>query len=524
VSKRQRDVDVDGGLATEEGSSVADTPSTDDAAQRLNERLRAHAPRFATALAARAEALGLRVTRPDGGAIAIPVTATVVVISDERMGQRQRTAALLSSATVKMARAAITDDARRTAVLGGLSPLEQSLALATFQQLSTLATTRVDFIGEGDALRALEVNATIPAMQGYSDIAARAFFDVVGAHVGAPSSTIADWLHRNGDNARALHDGLLQGFQALRPGPPPRRIAILCRRHDAQLTELVFLRDRLREQGQATDIVYPDEIVDDDRAGVIGVVGSDLSYDLVYRHLFVRRLEEAGLVGADVVTRLLAAPNGSRAVILNPPASQVEVKAVFALLSEATGDPALADAAGLDDDELQAIAASVPWTRLFRGHDVVARVANDPGRFVLKRAWDYGGRAVFVGHDVGSDAFDARVQAAWPQATSTRDRSWAAVCALAANDIRGGGFVVQEAVSVSPRPHVLCASAGAVDVDLYVDFSAYASVGVAVQPAWGGVCRGSVSSVVNIMGGGGVVPLLRAGVAEEVSAALARVA
>ena len=310
----------------------------------------------------------------------------------------------------------------------------------------------------------------------------------------------------------------------------PRRTAILCRRQDAQLTELVYLRDQLRAAGLDADIVHPDQIDDDDgdddRVGVIGVGGVD--YDLVYRHLFVRRLEEPGLAGADVVTRLLAMPNGRRAVILNPPASQVEVKAVFALLSQASDDAALAAAAGLTADELQAIAASVPWTRLFRGSDVVARVAADPARFVLKRAWDYGGRAVFVGHDVGTTAFDTRVQTAWPQATSTSTstspRSWSEVCALAEQDARGGGFVVQQAIHVTPVSHVLCSSAGAVDVDLYVDFSAYASVGLDVQPAWGGVCRGSVSSIVNIMGGGGVVPVVRADVAAEMLAALARVA
>ena len=514
---------VQRGSPVSPASSLA--PSTgpgaaDDVGLRFNRALRAAAPRLATDLAARAEHLGLCVTTAGGGTTPIPISATVVVVDDTTMGRHQRTAALLSSATVKMARAAIADADLREAVLGGLSPLERTLALATFEQLDTLVTTRVDFIGDGAGLRALEVNATIPAMQGYSDIAARAFFEVVGAHVGASSSTIDDWQRRNGSNARALIEALHAGYRRFRPGQVPGRTAILCRRHDAQLTELLYLRDQMREAGMETDIVHPVQIDDDDRAGVIGVGGVD--YDLVYRHLFVRRLEEPGLAGADVVTRLLSVPNGRRAVILNPPASQVEVKAVFALLSQASDDAALAAAAGLNDDELRAIAASVPWTRLFRGSDVLARVAADPDRFVLKRAWDYGGRAVFVGSDVGTTAFDTRVQTAWPQATSPR--GWSEVCALAEQDTRGGGFVVQQAVHVTPVSHVLCSGAGAVEVDLYVDFSAYASVGLDVQPAWGGVCRGSVSSIVNIMGGGGVVPVVRADVAAEMIAALARVA
>ncbi len=44
---------------------------------------------------------------------------------------------------------------------------------------------------------------------------------------------------------------------------------------------------------------------------------------------------------------------------------------------------------------------------------------------------------------------------------------------------------------------------------MFVDYSAFASVGVEPEPAWGGVVRASTSRIVNIQGGGGVLPLLR---------------
>jgi hypothetical protein len=61
---------------------------------------------------------------------------------------------------------------------------------------------------------------------------------------------------------------------------------------------------------------------------------------------------------------------------------------------------------------------------------------------------------------------------------------------------------------------------GPVPMDLYVDFSAYASVGVEEKIPWGGVCRGSVSQIVNIQGGGGVLPLLSTEVADDLAARL----
>ena len=63
-------------------------------------------------------------------------------------------------------------------------------------------------------------------------------------------------------------------------------------------------------------------------------------------------------------------------------------------------------------------------------------------------------------------------------------------------------------VDTQPEPHLLCSTSSQDAVDLYVDYSSYASVGLDSQPNWGGVCRGSLSHIVNIVGGGGVIPLL----------------
>jgi hypothetical protein len=49
--------------------------------------------------------------------------------------------------------------------------------------------------------------------------------------------------------------------------------------------------------------------------------------------------------------------------------------------------------------------------------------------------------------------------------------------------------------------------------ELYVDLSAYTNLGVAVAPT-GGAVRASESRIVNILGGGGLAPLLRDDVLE----------
>lgn len=471
--------------------------------KELVDALRRDCKHFGPELARVSADRGLAFTNPDGTTRALPISATPVVMAKAELDRRVGLAATLAAASEKMARAVLGGPAKEM-LLGGLSPLERKTAELTFRGTGTLVTTRVDFF-VGKTVNALEVNATIPAMQGYSDIASETFLQVVGRFWKIPPLKIVGLLARNGSNTLALYRALLDGYQTVRPGQEPNRIALLCRRNDAQLTEQLWLRDRFREFGTDADVVHPDQLSGDD---AVRANGKD--YPLVYRHLFVRRLEEAGMQGAEYVTKLLQEKNGTRAVVLNPPASQIEEKIVFALLSQSLDDAALRKSAGLTDGELEAIAASVPWTRPFFDAALEQKVAADPDRYVLKRNWDYGGRTVFVGRTRSEASFQERVKAAYGT-----ELSWEALCTRALADRKGGGFVVQELVETTPEAHVICEANKQTAVDLYVDFSTYASVGLQKQPPWTGVCRGSVSHIVNLHGGGGLLPLLTEEVAKS---------
>ncbi|NTX03695.1 hypothetical protein [Myxococcus llanfairpwllgwyngyllgogerychwyrndrobwllllantysiliogogogochensis] len=481
--------------------------------QELIDVLRHQARHFAPELSQLAYKRGLAVTQLDGTTRPIPITATPVILDAAEIRRRAELSARLSSATVKMARATLEGpDAQE--LLGALSPLERTLAERTWRQSARLATTRVDYFVSGGKPWALEVNATIPAMQGYSDIAARSFIEVVARHFRYPEKALASLLALNGSNALALYRALLDGYAAERPGKFPDTVALLCRRNDAQISELRWLCERFREMGADADLVHPDEVSGDDAFEVRGK-----KYDLVYRHLFVRRLEQTP---SPWVEDFLGTVPGKKAVFLNPPASQVEVKSTFARLSQALAEPALAEAAGLTAEELEAVRTSVPWTRIFKAgpasgpdggrlDDLVAEVARTPARFVLKRAWDYGGKAVFIGRSVGTVPYTERVTAAYGELLG-----WPELCARAAADPTGGGFVVQEIVDSPPEDHLLCEPNGTVfPASFFVDYSAYASVGLEKQPAWGGVCRGSLAEIVNIVGGGGVLPLITTEVASK---------
>jgi hypothetical protein len=479
----------------------------------LLEVLRFQAPKFGAELARLAYQRGLAVTQKDGSTRPIPITATAVILDAAEIRRRSEVAAKLSSATMKMSEAVLNGGSSEV-LLGPMLPIVRSVTERTWRHVARLATTRVDFfVNTAGQPRALEINTTIPAMQGYSDIAARTFLEVVARHFGYPEKALHALLTLNGSNALALYRALLDGYAAERKGKLPDTIALLCRRNDSQLTELRYLAERFREYGAEADIVYPDEV-----SGDGAFMANGKKYDLVYRHFFVRHLQAAPNPWLE---DFLSTVPGKKAVFLNPPTAHMEIKLTFALLSQAAAEPELAEGAGLTADELAAIRSHVPWTRRFRRgpavgpggeklDDLVAAVAAEPHRFVLKRAWGYGGSAIFLGDSVGTVPYNERVKEIFGAPLS-----WPELCERVVADSLSGSYVVQELVKTQPQDHFVCTETGALPTSFYVDYSAYASVGLAKQPAWGGVCRGSMSEIVNIVGGGGIVPLITTEVAHK---------
>jgi len=474
----------------------------------------------ATALAPRLFALtssaGLAVTRPDGSRQPIPVGATPVVLDALQVRARRDVAALLASAGFKMAQA-VVQGAHRAWLLDSLGPVERRVVQKASPALLGLAIARVDFFA-ARRLAALELNATIPAMPGYSDIAAGSFIEAAGQLAGLPADQRARLKAANGSNVAALYQALLQGYARARGGARPDRLAVLCRRADAQLSEVTYLVEQFRALGTEAHVVYPDEV-----SGTAAVLARGLRFDFVYRHLFIRRLEDAPHPWLEA---FFGAPGDFGAVLLNGPAAHIETKANFALLSRALVEPALAGRAALTDAEMAAVQQYVPWTRLLqpgpgvdpdgvRVPDLVARVAAQAPRFVLKRAWDYGGKTVFIGSHAHEAGFAERARAAFGAALD-----WPAVVAAAAVDGRGGGFVVQERVEIPLERHCIAADMGVAEADVFVDYSAFCSVGLGDQPPWGGVVRASASPIVNILGGGGVLPVLTVDVAAALDQAL----
>jgi hypothetical protein len=432
-----------------------------DAARAADERLvRMDAPardELAKAAQARASALGLM-----RGPLPIPLVLSPCALPRSELAALGRGARLITSALVKTARELIERRPEKARLLfHHLSPLESEALARRWREAEELLHSRIDwFVDRDGSVRALEVNATIPAMQVYSDAAARGWAEIVAA-------ARAEALRRNPGNARWLLDALLQ---AARDRQKPHRVQILHREGDPQLTELRALAAMLQGRGvEASTCTPADVVLDGD------------GHRIIYRHLFARYVDPASLLGEALLDPV-------RHGIWNRVDGWLETKGLFAELS--------ARAAGADfltAEERSTVSELVPWTRLLDDIDDAALADGD--EFVLKKSHDYGGKSVVIGREVGPAAFGQ----ALARARADEEGSW----------------VAQRLVDAPAIDRFLCGDGGARRLSLHLDISTYASLIPGVPDA-GSVCRAAPGRVVNIVGGGGVAPLF----AEDVLAEL----
>jgi hypothetical protein len=419
--------------------------------------------------AERAWSDGMTVLRPDGSVVPIPLLAEPEVFSRAALSDAAAEAERILSGAVKLARALLAsgDERDRAALVDPFSGLEAEAMAKLFEAPLPVLVARVDWLvpAAGGPPRALELNATIPAMPAYADVAAFSWIRAAARARGKPAREENALVSACGSHMERLREAMVAHYRA-RGGTAARpSIAIVARPGDAQIGELRRLEAHLRQMGHAAENLTPDACVPE-------------RWDVLYRHVWAHRVDP----GAPFARALL---QPERFVLLNPVNGLLEAKALFARLSECAEDAALAARAGLDAAERDA-AGRLPWTRRL-GPELVARVVAERERFVVKRSWDYGGKSVHLGAELGPEA-------------------WARVVEEAARDEKGGGFVVQERIFAARRPATRITPDGASRGDLYRDLSTYCGLGPS-RPS-GSVVRAAASPIVNILGGGGLAPLL----------------
>ena len=420
---------------------------------------------------------GMTVRRPDGTVVPIPLLAEPEVLAQAELEAAAREAELILSGSVKLARALLQggDQRDRAALIEPFSGLEAEAMGRLFEEAPLpVMVARVDYLipADGGAPRALELNATIPAMPAYADLAAHSWLRAAARARGRTGLEAGELVAACGSHMERLREALVGAYRARGGSRSRPSIAIVARPGDSQIGELRRLEAHFRAQGHEVRNLLPTECVPED-------------WDLLYRHVWAHHVSP----GAPFARALLAP---GRYPLYNPVNGLLEAKALFARLSECAEDGALAVRAGLDEAERGA-AARLPWTRRLTAA-LAPRVKAERRGFVLKRSWDYGGKSVHLGAELD--------QAAWERVV---DDSLA--------DQRGGGFVAQERIFAARRPATRIASDEETRGDLYRDLSTFCGLGPS-RPG-GSVVRAAASPIVNILGGGGLAPVIPSSVYER---------
>src|SRR5258707_6011226 len=299
----------------------------------------------------------------------------------------QRRSAVILRAFRKVHRAALADAAL----------LDQFRLLGWERQLVPVSTgfrdsspvSRLDafFSGPG-GIRFTEYNAETPAGGAYNDVLTEGFF-------GLPimREFLRTWDVRPLPARHNVLHALLDAFEQWSGRRERPQITIVDWADVPTQSEFTLFREYFNRQGAPADIVDPAEITYTDGK----LRGPHGPIELIYKRVLLHELVERG--GLD--HPILRAFREGNVCMVNPPACKVlHKKASLAVLHDER------NAHLFDAEELQAIALSIPWTRvveerstLYAGEsvDLLELIASRRDQLVLKPNDEYGGKGIILG-------------------------------------------------------------------------------------------------------------------------------
>jgi hypothetical protein len=331
-------------------------------------------------------------------------------------------------------------------------------------------TSRLDafVMPETGAMAITEYNAETPAGAAFMDALADVFVDMPAMREFAKDYEVLAPPARPGV-LRVLLDAYRQW---LGTSAAPR-IAILDWREVPTYREFVLFSEYFQSRGLSCVIADPRNA--EYREGKLYCDGR--AVDLIYKRVLISELVERGGIDHPVIRavrdRAVCMVNPFRCKILHK-------KASLAVLSDD------ANASLFARDELQAIAAHVPWTRVVeerktgyggKSVDLLPFIARERKRLVLKPNDEYGGVGIVLGWETDD--------ATWEQAIRT---------AMATPHI------VQERVDIPSEPYPSFVDGRAQMIDRLVDTAPFICNG---DYSEGALSRLSTSALLNVTAGGG---------------------
>lgn len=380
----------------------------------------------------------------------------------------QQRAAVVLRAFRKAHRAALADDTLLAQFR--LADWERTLAHvdAGFRDASPVSRLDAFFVAEAGGLRFTEYNAETPAGGAYNDVLTEVFF-------GLPimREFMRTWdlrpLPARHDVLHALLDAYAQ-WSGTRSVP---RIAIVDWSDVPTRSEFLLFQDYFARQGLDCIIVDPREVTYDGKR--LRSAHGDI--DLVYKRVLLTELvEREGIDHA-----VLRAVRDRAVCMVNPPSCKIlHKKASLAVLHDER------NAALFDADESQAIAASIPWTRVVEDRrtihegqevDLLPFIDEHRDQLVLKPNDEYGGKGIVLGWEADSDTWATTIKTALAEP-----------------------YIVQQRIALPTEPYPSVVDGCVVFPERMVDTAPYVAYGDHVD---GCLTRLATAALLNVTAGGG---------------------
>ncbi len=356
----------------------------------------------------------------------------------------------------------------------GVHGIERELVEIDPKYKQVSASARLDSFLTEDSYSYVELNGESPAGIAFSDSASEIF-----SQLPVMKKFAEKYEYRTLEGSSKMLETLLKAYEEFSDGNPKSNptIAIVDLKDLPTIKEFELFRDYFIANGCPSIICSPEDLTfENDRLRC-----GETEIDIVYKRLLVNEY----LPIIEQFPALVDAYRAGKVCLANSFQSKIiHKKAVFAVLTNERY------AHLFDENELEKIAAHVPWTRTFRNEttenkgekiDLVEWTRANKSKLVLKPNDDYGGHGIYIG---------------W----ISDENEWNDAIELA---IKDGDYLVQERVKTSREEFPMIEDDGKIVMsEQLVDLDPllfYGKVGSAFT-------RLSTTELANVSSGGGMVP------------------
>lgn len=380
--------------------------------------------------------------------------------------------ATVFGALQKVKDAAIEDDSILDEL--GVTEIERDLVKIDPGYSHVSPTCRLDSFLTDDAYSYVELNGESPAGIAFADSATEIFQSL------PVMQKFAERFKLTGLEGRSkMLDVILKCYSEYCGGRPKEKpvIAIVDLEDLPTIKEFELFRDYFESKGYESIICSPRELeFDGDK-----LRRGDREIDIIYKRLLVNEY----LPIMDSQSALLDAYRAGKVCMVNSFRGKlVHKKAIFAVLTNERYRHLF------DEAEQSAIAAHVPWTRVFRDEKTVNHGSEihlvewtraNSQKLVLKPNDDYGGHGIYIGWNTSSSEWDDAIAAA----------------------LDDGDYLIQERVKTAKETFPMITDDGRWEmVEQLVDLDPLLFLGK-VGSAF---TRLSSNELANVTAGGGMVP------------------